>query len=102
MLGAFWVAALIANAVLAYLARSEGWPFGLAVLSTACFALMFVVFFIWTLPANQATENWTIVPADWESLRHQWEYSHAANAVIVFLAVCFTALSVLWWRPEQP
>lgn len=101
VLGAFWVAALIANAALAYLVGSQSWPSGLAALSAACFALMFVVFFIWTFPANQATENWTSVPAGWESLRQQWEYSHAVNASIVFLAVCFTALSALWWRPEQ-
>ncbi len=51
------------------------------------------VFFGWTYPANQATANWTAVPADWERLRTQWEFSHAANAVLTFAALCCAALS---------
>ena len=46
------------------------------------------VFFQWTLPTNQATANWTRLPEEWESLRAQWEWSHAANAVLTFLALC--------------
>ena len=46
------------------------------------------IFFAWTYPANQATNNWTTVAADWESLRSQWEFSHAANAVLTFIALC--------------
>jgi hypothetical protein len=37
--------------------------------------------FVWTFPTNQATNNWTVVPKNWNALRIQWEYSHAANAV---------------------
>ena len=58
-------------------------------------ALGLVVFFVWTYPANLATENWTRMPADWEGLRRQWEYSHAANAGLAFLALCFAVLSAL-------
>jgi len=45
------------------------------------------VFFAWTYPANQATGNWTSAPENWEQLRTDWEYSHAANAMITFLAL---------------
>ena len=38
------------------------------------------IFFVWTFPANQATNNWTVVPKNWNKLRIQWEYSHAAHA----------------------
>ncbi|KGF67021.1 membrane protein [Hoeflea sp. BAL378] len=99
LLGFVWIAALVANAVLAYLTRAQPWPSRLAALSAACFALMFAVFFTWTLPANQATQNWTAVPEAWESLRLSWEYSHAANAAIVFAAACCSVLSALCWRP---
>jgi hypothetical protein len=44
-------------------------------------AVTLVVFFVWTYPANQATANWTAVPADWQALRSQWEFSHTAHAV---------------------
>jgi hypothetical protein len=63
---------------------------------------MLAIFLLWTLPANQATGNWTSVPGNWDTLRRQWEYSHAANAGIAFIALCLTALSVLSWRPNQP
>jgi hypothetical protein len=53
------------------------------------------IFFIWTYPANQATSNWTVASANWASLRTQWEYSHAANAVMTFLALCAVTASLL-------
>ena len=42
--------------------------------------------------------NWTSVPANWEILRRHWEYSHAVNAAIVFLALCLVTASALSWR----
>jgi hypothetical protein len=51
------------------------------------------VFFEWTYPANQSAANSTTAPADWERLRMQWELSHAANAVLTFIALCCAALS---------
>ena len=50
-------------------------------------AATLALFFAWTYPANQATGNWTSVPEHWEQLRNQWEYSHAVNAVLTFLAL---------------
>lgn len=54
------------------------------------------VFWIWTQPANVATENWTAIPESWETLRREWEMSHAAGAVfqlITFVALVLAALS---------
>jgi hypothetical protein len=45
------------------------------------------LFFVWTYPANEATGNWTSVPDNWEQLRTEWEYSHAVNAALTFLAL---------------
>jgi MFS family permease len=50
-------------------------------------AATLALFFVWTYPANQATGNWTSVPENWEQLRIQWEYSHAVNAALTFLAL---------------
>lgn len=71
-----------------------------AVLWPAGFALLFcllaqAVFWIWTFPANQATQNWTQAPADFQTLRAQWEYSHFAGAVCQFLAMAALVLAVL-------
>lgn len=73
----------------------------LALLAALCFAIMLAIFVVWTLPANQATQNWTTIPANWEALRQQWEYSHAVNTAIVFAALCLATLSALSWRPAD-
>ena len=83
---------------LALLLRGRGAPFVLALFAFLCIGLTLVVFFIWTYPANQATNNWTMIPDNWEQLRREWEYSHAANAVVTFAAFCSVTLSVLTTR----
>jgi hypothetical protein len=98
LFGIVLIGALIANLALALLLRGRGAPFALALFGFFCIALTLVVFFIWTFPANQATDNWTTIPNDWEQLRRQWEYSHAANAVVTFAAFCSVALSLLMTR----
>jgi len=60
-----------------------------------CLVANLVVFFAFTFPANQATNNWTQVPGDWQQLRCQWEVSHAVNAVTAFVGFCALALSLL-------
>jgi hypothetical protein len=98
LFGIVLIGALIANLVLALLLRGRGAPFALALFGFFCLALTLLVFFIWTYPANQATNNWTTIPNNWEQLRRQWEYSHAANAVVTFAAFCSVALSSLMAR----
>jgi hypothetical protein len=61
-------------------------------------AATLVVFFAWTYPANQATANWTVATADWQSLRTQWELTHTANAILTLIALCCTTLSALLLR----
>lgn len=101
ILGLLWPAAIAANGVLAYVVRNQQSPFWLAAASASCFVAMLAIFLIWTSPANQATENWTSVPEHWETLRQQWEYSHAINTLIAFLAFCCTAISAVVWRPAE-
>lgn len=48
-----------------------------------------------TFPANRATQNWTTLPENWMALRAQWEYSHAASAVLNLAALVAVILSVL-------
>jgi len=98
LFGIVLVGALIANLVLTIMLRGRGAPFALALLAFFCLALTLAIFFAWTYPANQATSNWMTIPANWEALRRQWEYSHAANAVVTFAAFCSVALSVLTTR----
>jgi hypothetical protein len=55
--------------------------------SAAVIALGLIVFFVWIQPANVATSNWSVAPSDWERLRDQWEFGHAAIASLTLLSV---------------
>jgi len=98
LLGIVLFGALAANLVLTLMVRHRRGAFRLALLAFLLVAGTLAVFFTWTYPANQATANWTEVPADWQELRLQWEYAHAANAVLTFLALCAVTLSALLAR----
>jgi hypothetical protein len=92
--------ALAANLVLAIMLRHQRRPFWLALSAFLLIAVSLACFFTWTFPANQATVNWTEQPANWEELRRQWEYTHAANAILIFAALCAVTLSTLLARPR--
>jgi hypothetical protein len=51
-------------------------------LAASCIALSLVVFFVFTFPANQPSQNRTVLPENWASLRRQWEYFATALAVV--------------------
>lgn len=60
----------------------------LAALSAGLTILAFVVFLVVTRPVNEATAQWTRLPeTGWEALRARWEWSHAANAVLLLAAL---------------
>src|SRR6266436_9465269 len=73
--------ALAANLAHTIVLCRLGRSFGYALLLIAA---NLAIFFVWTFPTNQATNNWTVVPKNWNELRIQWEYSHAANAMVTF------------------
>jgi hypothetical protein len=61
-----------------------------------------IVFLVWTFPVNKATKMWTSQPANWRKLRTRWEYSHAVNAAITFLALSSTAVALLVANDASP
>jgi hypothetical protein len=93
--GIVLIAAMIANAVVAIATRPRKGPTLCAAAAAVFIAIGLAIFFTWTFPANQATSNWTVAPADWSDLRRQWEYAHAANAVANLLALCSATLAAL-------
>jgi hypothetical protein len=66
-----------------------------ALIALGCLIAAQAVFWIWTYPANQATDNWTIQPDNWEVLRRNWEYSHLTGAVFQALAMAALIIGVL-------
>ena len=90
------LAANLAHAIMRRLGRS----FGYALASSLLIAANLAIFFVWTFPTNQATNNWTVVPNNGDKLRIQWEYSHAACAVVTFAALVCVVIAVLR-QPSQ-
>lgn len=94
------VGAIVFNLLLALVLRRQRPAFWFALAGFVLVAITLVIFFIWTQPANLATEFWTSAPENWETLRRQWEYTHATSAVLTFLALCSVVLSTLLTPPS--
>jgi polyferredoxin len=60
------------------------------------------IFWGWTYPVNAETDNWSRAPALFEAARRQWEYSHAASAVLAFLSLMLLCASALVSRSRPP
>jgi len=86
---------LLVTFVLAVMSRRESRHFAWVVAALVCIAGALVIFFTFTYPANPQTDNWTVLPANWEARRRQWEYSHAAGACLYLVAFISLVMSVL-------
>jgi len=93
MLGLFLPLAFLANVGNAIVLRADRTAMMLSIAAAVLIALNLIVFMLFTQPANAATQNWTVQPDNWEALRAQWEYSHAVNAGVNFLAFCCATLA---------
>jgi hypothetical protein len=102
LLGFVVYGAIFSTLALAFLTRRRGREFAYALAALLCIAGTQVIFWTFTFPANQATANWTMLPDDWLALRTQWEYSHAASAVLNLAALLAVILSVLRGTREAP
>ena len=95
LLGIVVIGALVASLAHAVLVRRHRRAFVPAALAFACLVGTQSVFWLFTFPANRLTENWAMLPGNWEALRMQWEYSHAASALLNIAALVLLILSVL-------
>ncbi len=89
------VAAVAADLYLAFLMRDLRTPFLLSLAGGLCVAATLVIFVVWTLPANEATDNWVSTPPNWQALRARWEYAHAASAFLTLVGFCLVVASTL-------
>jgi hypothetical protein len=95
--GLVLLGALFSTALLSFLSQSQTLPFWFASAGFVLLVAAAVTFFALVYPANQATGNWTHVPENWAALRAQWEYGHAAGAVMVLAAFLATVVASLSW-----
>lgn len=95
LLGIVVYGALLSTLALAILVRRQPKAFGLTLAAFLCLLAAHALFWIYTFPANRETLYWTVLPENWMVLREQWEYSHAAGAVLNLAAFILLVLSVL-------
>ena len=95
LLGAVVAGALLSTLLLTLKVRKHPKTFALTLTALLCLIGSQLIFWIFTFPTNQVTNNWTVLPPDWESLRDRWEYSHAAGAVLNFGALVSLIVSTL-------
>jgi len=94
-LGFVVVGALVSTIALALVQHRQGERATHSVVAALCIALSLVVFFSVTFPANQATQNWVMLPVNWETLRERWEYSHAVGALLYLVALVSLTIGAL-------
>ena len=91
-------AALLADLALTVVLAFRRRPYVLPLLAFLLVAATLAIFFVWTYPANRATSNWTLPTPNWTTLRMHWEYAHAVNAVLTFIALCLLTWSAVTTR----
>jgi hypothetical protein len=95
-------AAMLLTLLHAILRRRERTVLLLSAAAFLCLVATQVIFWVFTYPMNVASSNWTVTLDHFETARRQWEYSHAASAVLTFLAlVAITAAVAIDAGPPQ-
>jgi hypothetical protein len=96
-LGVVLIGALILNAALAVLERNRRIAFWFAVVGFVAVAATLAISLFWIYP-NQLMAYWTTLPDAQDQLRWQWQYGHAANAVMAFIGLCAVTCAVVSYR----
>ena len=95
------IAAIAFTLTHSLMVRTERTAFLLSLTSLLCLGATQVIFWTFTYPVNVATNNWTITPPDFEAVGRQWEYSHALNAVLTFVALVTITLSAFTYTRDS-
>ena len=95
------IAALLITLIHTFMVRGDRPAFLLSLAAFLCLAATQGIFWMFTYPMNVASNNWTVTPADFESARRQWEYSHAVSAVLTFIALVAITASVVICKRER-
>jgi hypothetical protein len=94
LLGIVIYGALLSTLALTIMVRHQPRVFALTLAAFLCLLAAHALFWIYTFPANKETLHWTVLPENWMALRAQWEYSHAAGAVLNLIAFVLLLLSM--------
>ena len=92
--------ALLATLAHTLLLRADRTSFALSFGAFVTLVATQGLFWAFTYPVNAATGFWTVPPESFEVARWQWEYSHAASAVLTFAALVAIVLAALIHNPS--
>ncbi len=97
------VGAVLTAAILAILVRQRQPSFGWTLLGALCLVAAHVAWWIWLAPVNDVIAQLTTptLPAGWENLRNQWEYTHAVRAILQIIALGAMVFSILVEEPAD-
>ena len=93
--------ALLATLTNTLLVRADRRAFAWSLAAFVALAATQGAFWAFTYPVNVATRFWTVSPQLFEAARQQWEYSHAASAVLTLVALIAIVFSSLTFQAEQ-
>jgi hypothetical protein len=93
--------ALLATLANTLLVRGDRRAFAWSLAAFLALATTQAVFWAFTYPVNVATRFWTVSPEMFEAARRQWEYSHAASAMLTFVALVAMVFSSLWYQVKR-
>ena len=94
-LGIFEIGAIVFTLVWTFVEKKNKNVFRLLLAALLIFLVSITIFFAFTFPANKETLNWTVLPQNWESIRANWEYSHAVRAVLNLVGFTFLIAAIL-------
>jgi len=93
--------ALLATLTNTLLVRADRRAFAWSLAAFVALAATQGAFWAFTYPVNVVTRFWTVSPQLFEAARQQWEYSHAASAVLTLVALIAIVFSSLTFQAEQ-
>ncbi len=96
------VGAVVFLVVLSVMLRKQGPTFYATLVATICVAAGLAIWFIFVSPANAQMAQWSDVPlpANWTNVRRQWEFGHAASAILDLIGFGALVLSEILETPK--
>lgn len=98
------VAAFLTTLVLLFLVRRRRPAFTLTLVAVVALALSTAAWWAFIYPVNRELLRWTAdtLPQNWTAFRDQWEYTHSARAVLMFIALGALLYSLIYELPNEP
>jgi hypothetical protein len=96
--------ASITAVILSILVRKRRPAFVLTQVGAACMAAAQVAWWLFIFPVNSRMVDWApeSLPENFKELRDQWEYTHAARAILQIVGLGSLVLSSLAETPTEP